>query len=463
MPGHAGDLCVLALSLSLLPPRTDAAHVLAPRAVLLNDNAIFEHVLRDDVILGVVGILECASSFSRESESEAQADPVLALADDPDFPTMRASYREHLSSPTAFIPVVPPSLLPSSLLAKIHQTHRLHYLKDVVLARILEDSTFSMLNSAIYFNEVDIVNEVAAERELVREVFRVLEDDHASVDAPPSAKGKERDLALGPKRTIGPSLPTDDANGSPASKRARLDSPPRPLSSPAAASASTSTSTSTSNPSAPLDPASPSVAARKLHATLFLQQLSQMAKNLQLGVRTPFYKQLCDRGLLAALEGALRFAAREGARPGASDDERDDAIRMRQAALGVWMCVVDLAPLEVRGYCLRQGKELEKREEEETEAGREGEGAAAALERELEEEGKSAEELEKAKRDKEEQETRRTLLGLLIGTLKAEHDLGLKAQLTEALRVLVDVTGEGGPLSVRPLPLPPRRLIIADP
>ncbi|GAA5846783.1 hypothetical protein JCM9279_004440 [Rhodotorula babjevae] len=394
---------------------------------LLNDNAIFEHVLRDDIILGVVGILEY----------------------DPDFPSMRASYREHLSSPTAFIPVVAPSLLPSSLLAKIHQTHRLHYLKDVVLARILEDSTFSMLNSAIYFNEVDIVNEVAAERELVREVFRVLEDDNVVVDAPSSVKGKERDLALGPKRTIGPSLPTNAANGSPASKRARLASPPPSLSSSSAA-ATGAASTSTSHPSAPLDPASPSVAARKLHATLFLQQLSQMAKNLQLGVRTPFYKQLCDRGLLAALEGALRFAAREGARPGASDDERDDAIRMRQAALGVWMCVVDLAPLEVRGYCLRQGKELEKREEEETEAGREGDDAAAALERELEEEGKSAEELEKDKRDKEEQETRRTLLGLLIGTLKAEHDLGLKAQLTEALRVLVDVTGEGGPLSAPP-------------
>ncbi|KPV78003.1 uncharacterized protein RHOBADRAFT_50526 [Rhodotorula graminis WP1] len=394
---------------------------------LLNDNAIFEHVLRDDVILGVVGMLEY----------------------DPDFPTMRASYREHLSSSTAFIPVVPPSLLPGTLLAKIHQTHRLHYLKDVVLARILEDSTFSMLNSAIYFNEVDIVNEVAAERELVREVFRVLEDDEAAaVDAPPSAKGKERDLALGPKRTIGPSLPSDIAGGSPVSKRARLASPPLPPSSTDATTAAAVPSTS--NPSAPLDPASPSVAARKLHATLFLQQLSQMAKNLQLGVRAPLYRTLCDRGLLPALEGALRFAARAGARPGASDDERDDATRMRQAALGVWMCVVDLAPLEVRGYCLRQGKELEKREEEETEAGREGEDAAAALERELEEEGKSAEETEKDKRDKEEQETRRTLLGLLIGTLKAEHDLGLKAQLTEALRVLVDVTGEGGPLSAPP-------------
>lgn len=118
------------------------------------------------------------------------------------------------------------------------------------------------------------------------------------------------------------------------------------------------------------------------------------------------------------------------------------------------MCTVDLAPLEVRSYCLRQGKELEKRAEEEAEEGRGGAGgsedAAAALERELEEEGKSAEELEREKQEQEERESRKTLLGLLIGTLKEEQDLGLKAQLTEALRVLVDVTGEGGPLSVRP-------------
>ncbi|BGP36301.1 Platinum sensitivity protein [Rhodotorula kratochvilovae] len=381
---------------------------------LLNDNAIFEHVLKDEVILGVVGILEY----------------------DPDFPTMRASYRQHLSSPTAFVPVVPPSLLPSSLLAKIHQTHRLHYLKDVVLARILEDSTFSMLNSAIYFNEVDIVNEIAGERELVREVFRILEEDPDAESAPlsaGSAKGKERDLALGPKRTIGPSLPADLA-ASPA-KRPRLATPPP---------ASTSTS-APADPSAPLDPAALTPQARKLHATLFLQQLSQMAKNLQLQVRTAFFKTLCDRGLLGALEGALRFAARAGAR---AEEEREDAIRMRQAALGVWMCVVDLDPLDVRAYCLRQGREVEKRAEE-ADALEEAD-AATALERELEEEEMSAQERERQKREKEEREARRTLLGLLIGTLKEEEDLGLKAQLAEALRVLVDVTGEGGPLSAPP-------------
>ncbi|GAA6046560.1 hypothetical protein JCM3770_006209 [Rhodotorula araucariae] len=382
---------------------------------LLNDNAIFEHVLKDETILGVVGILEY----------------------DPDFPTMRASYRQHLSSPTAFVPVVPPSLLPSALLAKIHQTHRLHYLKDVVLARILEDSTFSMLNSAIYFNEVDIVNEIAGERELVSEVFRILEEDPESdADGAPapvlggSVKGKERDLALGPKRTFGPSLPADLAV-SPAKR-------PRPADPPPAASSTSS------DPSAPLDPAVLTPQARKLHATLFLQQLSQMAKNLQLPVRTAFFVSLCDRGLLGALEGALRFAARQRAR---GDEEREDAIRMRQAALGVWMSVVDLDPLDVRAYCLRQGREVEKRAEE---ADALEADAATALERELEEEELSVEERERKKTEKEEREARRTLLGLLIGTLKEEDDLGLKAQLAEALRVLVDVTGEGGPLSAPP-------------
>ncbi|KWU41917.1 DUF625-domain-containing protein, partial [Rhodotorula sp. JG-1b] len=273
--------------------------------LLLNDNAIFEHILQDDVILGVVGVLEY----------------------DPEFPTMRASYRQHLSSPSAFVPVVPSHLLGAQLLGKIHQTHRLHYLKDIVLARIIEDSTFSMLNSAIYFNEVEIVNVINSQPDLLLEVFRIL-------------KKKPNE-------------------------------------------AQTST--------------------RKLHAMLFLQQLAQMAKNLQLPPRTAFYKNMCERGLLSALESALRFAI--------------DTIR--SAALGVWIAVVDLDPADVRAFCLRQGKEQETRQEADT------------------------------------------LLGLLLCMFKDEEDLGIKAQLTEALRVLVDVTGEG---SIQPVRLPLfSRSVLDDP
>ncbi|GAA5884248.1 hypothetical protein JCM3774_003591 [Rhodotorula dairenensis] len=398
--------------------------------LLLNDNAIFEHVLQDDVILGVVGILEY----------------------DPEFPTMRASYRQHLSSPTAFVPVVPPHLLGPALLGKIHQTHRLHYLKDIVLARVIEDSTFSMLNSAIYFNEVEIVNVINTQGDLLLEVFRILKNQNASeltkgrsagadaTDAPasPSSKGKERSLALGPKRTIGPDLP-DDLLAARAAKRPRVGSPPAPAE-------ATPLSSPTKSTPVGIDPATLSESERKLHAMLFLQQLAQMAKNLQLPPRTAFYKNMCERGLLSALEGALRFAI------DLPPDEEDTASTIRSAALGVWIAVVDLDPADVRAFCLRQGKEQEAREEVEREkddGGAWGEDLAAVLEADLAEETQTPEEAERAAREKKVREERSTLLGLLLWMFKDEEDLGIKAQLTEALRVLVDVTGEG---SVQPGP-----------
>ncbi|BGO88519.1 hypothetical protein NBRC10512_003383 [Rhodotorula toruloides] len=380
----------------------------------LNDNAIFEHVLKDEVIIGVVGILEY----------------------DPDFPTMRASYREHLSSPSSFVSVIPLHLLPATLLTKIHQTHRLHYLKDVVLARVIEDSTSSLLNSAIYFNEVDIVNEITQERELLKEVFKIFGEDGV---APSEGKGKEKAVALGRKDTA--------LFGS-----ADLLKPSSTEGTPSTVSAATELPTSS-----PHD--------RKLHATLFLQQLSQMVKNLQIPVRTTFYKTMCERGLLPALEGALRFAdevAHANARKAEDVTEErelerlqvlEDAAAIRQGALSIWISVVDLDAVDVRGYCLRQGKELEKRAEEESA----NLDLAAELEAEMEKESKTAEELEREKREKDEKEARRTLLGFLVGMLKEEEDLGVKAQLAEALRVLVDATSEGGPMSA------PARLRVEDP
>ncbi|GAA5898668.1 hypothetical protein JCM5296_005955 [Sporobolomyces johnsonii] len=360
--------------------------------LLLNDNAIFELVLKDELILGVAGILEY----------------------DPDFPTMRASYRAHLSSPTSFVELVP--IRSPSLLAKIHQTHRLHYLKDVVLARILEDSTFSMLNSAIYFNEVDIVNEVVGERELVGEVFAILDEDEEGQKGGADASGKGKERELGPKRTIGPDLPEallrERSNGAPVAKKRRLsvegtemDVDPTP-----APRALSSAAPAPADPSA----AASSLSQRKHHAISFLSQLSQMAKNLQLPLRTSFYRTLVERGLLSALEKALHYANRVG----------DAALRAQ--VMGVWMGVVDLDARDVRGYCLRQGREREKREEEERE--RDAEGTE----------------------DESRNEEDKTMLGGLVETFKAEEDLGIKTQLAEALRVLVDAAGEGGPLEAPP-------------
>jgi len=49
----------------------------------------------------------------------------------------------------------------------------LQYLKDVVLARILDDPTFSVLNSLIFYNQVDIVQHLQTNPAFLKELFGV--------------------------------------------------------------------------------------------------------------------------------------------------------------------------------------------------------------------------------------------------------------------------------------------------
>lgn len=312
--------------------------------------------------------------------------------DDPEFPTMKASYRAHLSDPSHFTQVVP--IRSPNLLAKIHQTHRLHYLKDVVLARILEDSTFSMLNSAIYFNEVDIVNEVAGDVVFLRELFGIFDDDE---DVP--GDGAKEEVGM-----IGPQLPPSEAPligpqrpppGSPANSshpdsngELSMDVDTTTLGSsfdvdaiPAAANGH-----SVSSPVA----GAPPLPDRRHDAILFLQQFCSMAKNLQLPLRAAFFRNLADKGLLRVIEVALSRTV-----------TREDPI-MKSATIEILMNLVDHDPNNVRGYSLKQ-----------------------------------------------QAANKRPLVVFLIELFHKEEDLGLKAQMADALRVLVDAGGEGGPLGVR--------------
>uniref|UniRef100_L2GG23 Suppressor of mek1 n=1 Tax=Colletotrichum fructicola (strain Nara gc5) TaxID=1213859 RepID=L2GG23_COLFN len=98
--------------------------------ILLNDTAIIEAAVSDAFVIGVVGALEY----------------------DPDFPSHKRI------TDTGW---------------KIHQTYRLQYLKDVVLARILDDPTFSVLNSLIFFNQVDIVQHLQGNSGFLSELFSI--------------------------------------------------------------------------------------------------------------------------------------------------------------------------------------------------------------------------------------------------------------------------------------------------
>ncbi|EPQ30255.1 uncharacterized protein PFL1_02371 [Pseudozyma flocculosa PF-1] len=118
--------------------------------LMLNDNVIFEYVLQDEVFLGVVGMLEY----------------------DPEFPRLKASYRDYLRDRAQFKQVV--EIADPMIVAKIHQTYRLLYLKDVILARVLDDPTFSILNSFVFFHQSDIVNYCGQNEAFLGQLFGLL-------------------------------------------------------------------------------------------------------------------------------------------------------------------------------------------------------------------------------------------------------------------------------------------------
>ncbi|CZT04636.1 related to pleiotropic drug resistance control protein PDR6 [Rhynchosporium graminicola] len=117
--------------------------------ILLNDNNIMDLVVSDELILGVVGALEY----------------------DPDFPSHKANHRQWLSREGRYKEVV--HIADETIRKKIHATYRLQYLKDVVLARILDDPTFSVLNSLIFYNQVDIVAHLQTNPVFLKELFGV--------------------------------------------------------------------------------------------------------------------------------------------------------------------------------------------------------------------------------------------------------------------------------------------------
>eukprot|EP00696_Hemimastix_kukwesjijk_P016109 gnl/Hemi2/4415_TR1546_c0_g1_i1.p1 gnl/Hemi2/4415_TR1546_c0_g1~~gnl/Hemi2/4415_TR1546_c0_g1_i1.p1 ORF type:complete len:735 (-),score=190.05 gnl/Hemi2/4415_TR1546_c0_g1_i1:113-2317(-) len=100
--------------------------------VQLNEACILEQLLDDDLIMGVMGIFEY----------------------DPDLHT-KIKHRDFLKNTATFKQAV--QISDPAILCKIHQNFRIQYIKDVVLARILDDPTITHLNSMLYFNNGDII------------------------------------------------------------------------------------------------------------------------------------------------------------------------------------------------------------------------------------------------------------------------------------------------------------------
>ncbi|KAJ7223945.1 component of IIS longevity pathway SMK-1-domain-containing protein [Mycena rebaudengoi] len=333
--------------------------------LMLNDHNLYEHILSDELFPGVVGMLEY----------------------DPEFPGHKANYREFLSQTTHFHEPIP--IQDAAMQRKVHHTYRLQFLKDVVLARALDDSTFNVLNSCIIFNQIDIITHVQQDHTFLREVVRLYVDEDMLT-------------GVGTRRTATPVQPPVNGNGTTdVEKQVSLDELPSTngtapaAPSPAAVAAA---KRSAAYAFAPPDELSEDDLRLRRQVIFLMQQLCAMGKNVQLPARMALFRTLVDRGVLFGVQWALSLS------------EKDPTARAVIGAGGeVLMALLDHDAFGVRSHVLKQ---------------------VVAIEKERDAKKRGAEKAE-------------TLAELVCGIVARSGDLAVQSQMGDAMKVWLDIPPPG--------------------
>ncbi|KAF7302120.1 SMK-1 domain-containing protein [Mycena indigotica] len=287
--------------------------------LLLNDHNLYEHIITDELFPDILSILEY----------------------EPEFPMHKANYREFIEKQAHFHQPIP--LNDATLQRKIHHTYRLQFLKDVVLARVLDDSTFNVLNSCIIFNQIDIINHIQADHGFLRDVVKLYVDEEMLVGA--SAPRKTATTTNGTKSPPLPPNELPNSNGiTPSAHQPRRSSGAYAF--------------------APPEDLTPEEIRIRREVVYLLQSLCALGKNIQLPARMQLFRTLVDRAVLFAVQWALGLP------------ENDPESRSVLSAGGeILTALLDHDAYGVRSHVLKQVGAIEK----ERSAGKRGADKAETL------------------------------------------------------------------------------------
>lgn len=291
--------------------------------------------------------------------------------DDPEFPVHKANYREFLNTTAHYHQPVP--IRDEGIQKKVHHTYRLQFLKDVVLARAIDDSTFNVLNSCIIFNQIDIITHVQNDQAFLREVVGMFMDDELlaklgmgfAAGTPGTAKVKdEKEKGKAGDGSEGSDIKMD------------VDGP--------------------------VVSVAGAQLTRRREVVLLIQQLCVMGKNVQLPARMQLFRTLTDRGILFAVQWAL-----------GQPEDSDEGKMMIGAAGEILTALLDHDLNGVRGHVVKQLSVLDK-----------DSGAGKKL---------------SGDKDKD------TVLMLLCRVMVRSKDMAIQSQVTEALRMAMDIPSASEP------------------
>ncbi|KAK9804713.1 hypothetical protein WJX72_001481 [[Myrmecia] bisecta] len=147
-PGYVRQLLELFRTCEDLEDAACLAHLytVMKGAIMLADTNLLELLLSEEHVMDVVGALEY----------------------DPELPEHQ-KHREFLRDHVVFKEVVP--IADQAIRAKIHQTYRMGYVKDVILPRVLDDGTFAALSSLMLFNNVEVLMALHSDPRFFADLF----------------------------------------------------------------------------------------------------------------------------------------------------------------------------------------------------------------------------------------------------------------------------------------------------
>eukprot|EP00277_Geminigera_cryophila_P001172 CAMPEP_0179422572 /NCGR_PEP_ID=MMETSP0799-20121207/10505_1 /TAXON_ID=46947 /ORGANISM="Geminigera cryophila, Strain CCMP2564" /LENGTH=783 /DNA_ID=CAMNT_0021196723 /DNA_START=344 /DNA_END=2692 /DNA_ORIENTATION=+ len=300
--------------------------------IMLNEPSLIEACLSDSFFLDTMGILEY----------------------DPDYAKHEMKHREYLQSPGLFKQAVPITHQPT--LAKIHLNFRLTYLKDVVMARYIDDISFSTMRELIQLNNVEIIAHIQADTPFLNKLFQVCgEGSSTSNGIVPKPKTAGAAALAGDKKQPTPKTPApkDKDTSTPKEKESAAHT-------------------------------------KRINGFLFLRELFEMAKGLQMAHQMSFFRALSTVGLFAILEEAIK-----------SHDAR-----IVSASTEMMLSTLNHDASMLRSYLIKESSSQTQASKQAGNSSREPQG----------------------------------LLASLIHALLHYQDTGLKAQIGDIVRYLLDST-----------------------
>lgn len=127
------------------------------------------------------------------------------ISDDREYSHKKANYRHHILNVAKFKQVIP--IAHKDIVSKINLTYRVQYLKDVVIARLMDDGIFSTFNSIIFYNHLEILTYISQEHTFLGQLFDSFNSDSSSLE-------QKRDviLFLNEMCSTAKSLPNNNRN-----------------------------------------------------------------------------------------------------------------------------------------------------------------------------------------------------------------------------------------------------------